>query len=281
MKKPTKTILKTFVPISAVAAVFGLAATDAHAQPVFNYNFPASWSSGTAVTDTSSAGNNGTAGLSMKLDTANVPPGAAAGTDSINTTKGHIYTTADQLLSNSAIWGGGGFSESIWFNWGGSNSTSFSGIQKLIDYAGTESLQLVTSSNQTATLEMVMDSGDTSGTSVEVNVGSTSITSSNWYNVTFTYTKLSLVGGDLSGTASLYVNGSLISSTPGAIKGVYGDSLDRPIGVGGFGYPSTTLIPFDGDIYSASVSFIPEPTTLALGGLGGLGIMMIRRRRKA
>jgi PEP-CTERM motif len=282
MKKP---ILKTFTPISAVAAVFGLAASVANAQttPVFNYSFPTSWSSGTAVTDTSSAGNNGTAGVSMKLDTANVPPGAPAGTDSINTTRGHIYTTGTGLLNNSAIWGAGGFTESLWFDWSGSNTTGFSGIQKLIDYAGTESLQLVTSGTtnniNSATLEMVF----ASDTGVESTAVSTSIVSNTWYNVTMSFAATSGNGtNDVSGIASLYVNGSLVSSGA-ATKGTYGDSLARPIGVGGFGYPSTTLIPFDGDIYNPNVSLgvVPEPTTLALGALGGLGMLAMGRRRKS
>jgi PEP-CTERM motif len=278
MKKP---ILKTFTPISAVAAVFGLAASVANAQttPVFNYSFPTSWSSGTAVTDTSAAGNNGTAGLSMKLDTLNVPPGAPAGTDSINTTKGHIYTTGTQLLNNNAIWNAGGFTENLWFYWGGSNSSSFSGIQKLIDYAGTESLQIVTTPNQSATLEMVFES-DTGSPNTNIN---TTITSSNWYNVTMSFAAISGGGtNDVTGLASLYVNGVLASSGL-ETKGTYGDSLNRPIGIGGFGYPSTTLIPFDGDIYNPNVSLgvVPEPTTLALGALGGLGALVIGRRRKS
>ena len=93
--KPKKRSLKTFTPVSAVAAVFALAATGAHAQtPVFNYSFPASWSGGTAVTDQSSAGNNGNTVGSLSLAAA-VPPGAAAGTQSLNTAAGGILTTGN------------------------------------------------------------------------------------------------------------------------------------------------------------------------------------------
>jgi hypothetical protein len=290
MKKPKKTILKTFTPISAVAAVFGLAASVANAQtPVFNYNFPASWSSGTVVTDQSSAGDNGTAGVSMHLDTLNVPPGAPVGTDSINTTKGHIYTSGLASLNNNAIWAAGGFTENLWFNWGGSNSASFGGIQKLIDYAGTESLQIVTTgsgaTNQinSATLEMGFENDALTSTYI-----STSIVSNTWYNVTMSFVPTSESAStnyagmfDLTGNATLIVNGLTVAS--GIVtKGAYGDSLNRPIGVGGFGYPSTTLIAFDGDIYNPNVSFlgvVPEPSTLALGALGGFGLMLFRRRK--
>lgn len=290
MKKTKKTILKTFTPISAVAAVFGLAASVANAQttPVFNYNFPTSWSSGTVVTDTSPANDTGTAGVSMHLDAVNVPPGAPAGTDSINTTKGHIYTSGLQSLNNAAVWGAGGFTESLWFNWSGSNTAgSFGGVQKLIDYSGTESLQLVTSGTgaaqqyNSAQLEMVFESD--SG-SPNTNI-STTIMSNTWYNVTMSFAATSQpLGGtnDVTGMASLYLNGILESSGL-ETKGTYGDQLNRPIGIGGFGYPSTTLIPFDGDIYNPSVSLgvVPEPTTLALGALGGLGMLYISRRRKS
>ena len=46
-------IIRTFTPISAVAAVFWLAASvaDAQTSPVFEYNFPASWN-GTGGDDT-------------------------------------------------------------------------------------------------------------------------------------------------------------------------------------------------------------------------------------
>ena len=50
-----------------------------------------------------------------------------------------------------------------------------------------------------------------------------------------------MVGGDVAGTADLYVNGSLVSSAS-ATKGTYGDSLNRPIGIGELGYGHTTSI---------------------------------------
>jgi len=142
--------MKTFTPISAVAAVFGLAASVAQAgtTPVFEYNFPASWGgTGTTVTDQSTAGNNGAVSGTLALSTA-VPSGAAAGTQSISTTAGGVLTTGTSLLNNAAVFAAGGFTYNVSFMWNGTDSTSFGHTQKLIDYAGTESLQLVTSSGQ-------------------------------------------------------------------------------------------------------------------------------------
>ena len=97
----------------------------------------------------------------------------------------------------------------------------------------------------------------------------------------------SLSAGDISGIASLYVNGALVSSGA-ATKGVYGDNLGRPIGIGEFGYGvSTSIIGLNGDIYSASIDGgtpVPEPSSVALGVVGGLGGLAMRwrvRRRKS
>jgi len=283
MKKPT---LKTFIPLSAVAAVFGLAASSAHAQPVFNYNFPASWNgfgtSGAVVTDQSSAGNNATTTPGLALATA-VPSWATAGTESVSTVSSGMYTSNTKLLNNAAVWGAGGFTYNLSFMWNGAFSSSFSGIQKLIDYAGTESLQIVATSGNSATLEMTF-TGDTDTSSGQV---STTILPNTWYNVTMAFDALTQTGAtnqDVTGVAGLEVNGSWASVAP-ATKGTYGDTLARPIGVGSFGYPSATLIEFKGDIYNPSVSLgavtvpVPEPSTLALGALGGLGMMMLRRRK--
>src|SRR5579864_7052898 len=105
-----KHIIKTFTPISAVAAVFGLAASDAQASTrLFEYDFPASWNgTGTAITDVSPAGNNGFLDGTLALSAA-VPPGAPGGTQSIDTSAGGILTSATGLLNNSTVFGSGGF----------------------------------------------------------------------------------------------------------------------------------------------------------------------------
>ncbi len=273
-----KRSLKTFTPVSAVAAVFGLAA-GAHADsvPVFKANFPASWNgTGTTVVDQSGAGNVGFQSGTASYTTAAVPSGAAAGTGSMALAGvGGIKVTPTGLLNNTAIANGGGFMYSIDFLWDGTDSTSFSHTQKLIDYAGTESLQLITASGSAA-LQMTF-ANDTGVESIPV---STTISPNTWYSVQLTFDSSgnSLVNGDISGIASLFVNGSLVSSAS-ATKGTYGDSLNRPIGIGEFGYGHTTsIIGLYGDIYDASITLVPEPSMLSLGVLGGLSLLFRRRK---
>lgn len=274
MKKP---LIKTFTPISAVAAVFGLAASVAQAQtPVLQYDFPASWNgTGTTVTDQSIAGNNGVTVGTLALSAA-VPPAASG--QSINTSAGAITTSANLLLDNATVFANGGFTYNVSFMWDGTDSTSFAHTQKLIDYAGTESLQLVTSSGSAA-LQMQFQ-GDTSGTAAPVI--STTVLPNTWYNVTLSFDATSMVGSDVAGLAFMQVNGGTPIQAL-ATKGTYGDSLSRPIGIGQLGANFGYLVGFKGDIYNPSVSLgasiVPEPSTLALGALGGLGMLFFRRRK--
>ena len=83
------------------------------------------------------------------------------------------------------------------------------------------------------------------------------------------------------------VNGTDFTGT--ATKGTYGDNLHspsgRPIGIGQLGANYGYLVGFQGDIYDPSVTLgvVPEPSTLALGLMGGAGILgyLNMRRRKA
>jgi len=289
MKKP---IIKTFIPLSAVAAVFGLApGAYAATSPVFSATFPASWNgTGTTVTDQSGAGNIGfqSGTVNATYSTTAVPSWATAGTGSMALGPGTagIKVTPTALLNNTAVGSAGGFTYNIDFLWSGTDSTAFGHVQKLIDYAGTESLQLVTTPSGTATLEMVMDPGDTSANSSEQVVASTTVAQNTWYDVSLRFLTSGQVGSDLVGTASLWLdttgsNPTLVSAGS-AIKGLYGDSLARPIGIGEFGYGHTTsIIGLSGDIYDASIQLgaIPEPSTLGLGVLGGFGMMLFRRRK--
>lgn len=279
--------LKKLTPMSAAAAVCALAA-GAHAQtsPVFSYSFPASWGgTGTTVVDQSIVGNDGTTTGTPALSSS-VPSGAAGGTQSLNTVSGGILTTANSLLSNANVASSGGFTYDIDFNWNGTDSTSHGHTQKLIDYAGTESLQLITTASGTASLQMVFD-GDTASSS-EIVAVSTTVSDNTWYDVEMVFnTAGNTIGGtgDISGYAGLYVNGVLVSNGA-ATKGTYGDSLNRPIGVANLGANFGHLVGFDGTIYNPSVDLgaataVPEPSSMALGLLGGFGVLgtMWRARR--
>lgn len=275
-----KHVIKTFTPISAVAAVFGLAASGVYADtPLFQANFPASWNgTGTTVTDQSGAGNTGFQSGTASYTTATVPSGALAGTGSMSLGgTGGIKVTPTSLLNNTAIANAGGFAYNIDFLWDGTDSSgSFSGVEKLIDYAGTESLQLVVPSGAASAALQMTFTDDAGATTTAV---STTVLPNTWYNVNLTFDNISMVGGDVAGTANLYVDGLLVSSAS-ATKGTYGDGLNRPIGIGEFGYGHTTsIIGLHGDIYDASVTLVPEPSTLALSALGGLSLLLRRRRK--
>lgn len=279
MKKP---ILKTFTPISAVAAVFGLAASAAYAQttPVFEYYFPDSWNgTGTTVTDQTTAGNNGfTSGSGLSLN--NSVPLFGNGAQSLSTWNGTagggILTNGKDSLNNANVAAAGGFTYNVSFMWDGTNKSSFGATQKIIDYAGTESLQLITT-NGSATLEMVFEN-DAKQVLAPV---STTVLPNTWYSVTMTFNNTTMVGDQVVGTADLNVNGVDVGSGT-ATKGSYGDSLDRPIGIGQLGANFGWLVGFYGDIYDPNVSLngpVPEPSTLALGALGGVGLLLRRRRK--
>ena len=91
----------------SLACTFGV--QTALATPVFEYSFPASWNgTGTAIVDQSTAANDGHTNGTLALS-ANVPPGATAGTQSITTSAGALVTNAADLLDNSIVAAAGGF----------------------------------------------------------------------------------------------------------------------------------------------------------------------------
>jgi hypothetical protein len=225
----------------------------------------------------STAGNNGITNSTLALS-ANVPPGAAAGTQSITTNAGGIVTNAKQLLTNPIVAAAGGFRYDVSFLWDGTDSSgSNGGVEKIIDYAGTESLQLtVPAGAGSADLEM----GTSLDTGGLIIAASTTISPNTWYNVTMTFDTQGnpVVAGDLTGLVSLYVNGSLVSSGM-ATKGTQGDTLNRPIGVGELGSTFGHIVFLRGQIYNPSVSLgVPEPASLVLLSLVGVFGFALRKR---
>lgn len=288
MKNPA---LKYLTPaIAGICLGFLPSSTHAQTTPVFDYGFPASWNgTGTAVTDLSSAGNGGITFGTPTLSSA-LPSGGTG--NSINTSSGAIDTTGVSLLNNAAIAAAGGFTYNIDFMWTGGFSTSRGGVQKLIDYAGTEDLQLVATNSGPAALQMTIGGYSSQAPNVpDPAVVSTYINANTWYDVTLTFNttgnSLDPLNG-IAGVVDLYVNGALVSSAA-ATKGDYGDSLGRAIGVGGWAADHAfglNILDFQGDIYNASadlgVAPVPEPSSLALSALGGLGFfgMMWKARRR-
>jgi len=283
--KKKKGSLKNFAPMPAAAAVFALAASAAHGQAfesstLFSANFPASWNgTGTAVADLGGLAPAGfQSGTTPTYTTSIVPPGATAGTGSMGlSATGGIKVTPNGALLNANIANGGGFAFNIDFLWNGGFSSSYGGAQKLIDYAGTESLQIVANNATTATLEMAF----ANNAGVETDLLEYTINANTWYNTSMvfnTYGAALNSNGSITGTANLFVNGAQIFAYgESATKGAYGDGLNRPIGIGEFGYGHTTsIIGLDGDIYSASIDAVPEPSSIALSALGGLGLLGMR-----
>lgn len=283
-KRTTKTTTaKILTPLSGFAAMIALGVPGANAQtPVFTYNFPASYNgTGSTVTDQSAAGNNGNFTGSLTLSPA-VPPSSTGNSISTTATTGGIQTTATGSLNNAAVAAANGFTFNTSFEWNGTDSSGHGHTEKIVDYAGSESLQLVTTTGS-ASLQMTF----ANNAGVETIASSMTIVPNTWYNVELVYdtTGNTIDGnGDITGLETMFVNGAFVS-TVSATKGTYGDGLNRPIGVGVLPIPTLDLVGLNGNIYDASVilgpSAVPEPTSIALISLGGLAMGWKLRRRKA
>ena len=244
-----------------------------HADPIFRYSLPDSWSGppATSVVDLSATGNNaklaGTPALS-----ASIPPGADPATQSLDSHSGGFQTLATGLLNNAAIAAAGGFVFDLSFIWDGT-AGNFS-VQKIIDYAGTESLQIgnLDTTIGTANLHFQFDDDPLNGVVLP-------ILANTWYDVVAEFDTLGnaiAVDGSIAGVASLTVNGVSISGP--ATKTTQGDVLNRPIGIGNFSIAGG-IIELNGLIHDPSVSLVPEPTSWMLLTLGGLMLGGFKGRR--
>jgi hypothetical protein len=242
-------------------------------SPIVQYSFPASWDgTGDVVTDLSPAGNDGgIAGTPILL--GNIPPGADASTQSLATLDGGVQTDATQLLANSVLEASGGFQYEVSFLWDG-RDTGFGGTQKIIDYAGTESLQLENadedaSPDGVATLRFLFND-NAEGPTVEIQANT-------WYHVVATFDTMGNVAdgdGSIAGTASLVVDGAAPVSEA-ITKTDFGDGLERPIGFGTLAIAGG-IVNLAGVIHDPTVSLLPEPSSLLLLGLGAFAL--VRRR---
>lgn len=255
------------VVVAAVALVIGVSVVQA--QPIVQYSFPASWDgTGTTVTDLSGAGNNGHTAGTPALS-ATIPPGADPATQSLDSHNGGIQTDATGLLANSALEGPGGFRFEVSFWWDGTPDEL--PVQKIIDYAGTEFLQLENVDQGAGTADLRFGFNDEAGLGPIL-----SINANQWYDVVATFDTQgnTVVAGDLAGLATMVVNGGAPISVA-LTKTGFGDGLNRPIGIGAFSIGSG-ILELNGLIHDPTVSLLPEPASLLLLGLAGL--LMVRRR---
>jgi hypothetical protein len=190
-----------------------------------------------------------------------------------------VRTTATQLLANPTVAAAGGFLFDTTFLWDGTTTTF--PVQKIIDYAGTESLQLDTINATAGTANLHLQFND------DINAGPTvPILANHWYHASALFdAQGNAVAGDgsLAGMATLTATDltdalPAVQSSSAMTKTTAGDDLDRAIGIGSLPL-GNALVDLNGKIYDPSVALVPEPTGLASLLIGGL--LVSRRRRRA
>lgn len=261
--------MKFTVCLLAPFCLLAICADTASATSIFEYSWPASGLN-PVIADLSGAGNDADPNNATLSPT--VPAGAPVGAESLATSDGGATTQAIDLLENADVAAAGGFRFDTQFLWDGTNDAGSSIlIQKIIDYAGTESLQLEALDlvNGTATLRFLFN---------DAGIGpTTTINANQWYDVSAVFIATDVVQGDgsLPGIATLTVDGNSFSEA--ISKSDFGDSLNRPIGIGGLSV-APGIIELHGNIFDPSVALIPEPSSCLLGLLGIAG-MLLRKTR--
>lgn len=231
-------------------------------SPVLDYRFPASYDGSGAVldiVDQSTAGHQSTLSAALPLS-EDVPPAQPAGARSLNlqeNTRG-IITNEKKLLDNILVMTAGGFTMDVWFK-GLPGTTTSSALQKLIDYAGTEFIAVsgADSDNDGSFGELVVQMSE--GNTSQVFDADDGLLSDEWNHVTYSYQVLK---GDnlasLSGTIRLTLNGHTFTYNDRILTN-YGDTLDRPIGIGRHPVGAES---YQGLLYNPTVSLGAEELTL-------------------
>jgi hypothetical protein len=256
-----------------------IAASLVDAAPLFDYRFPDSWDGAAPIVTDLSGAENHAAPTGAPVLSLNVPPLTPPNLRSANTVGGGFRTINTALLSNAAVAAAGGYRFDTTFVW---NGTVAGSVQKIIDYAGTEFLQLQNFSPRGGAALLRFGFNDNTA------IGPTLIApviANQWYRVTGIFNtdgNAVDIDGNLAGTATLIVNDIAVSSEP-VVKTVFGDSLNRPTGIGNFSNAPSGVLQFRGDIFSASITLgapVPEPATALLAAAMSAGVASFFRRRR-
>jgi hypothetical protein len=272
--KLTKNIHRALLPSCCLTALIAcLTPTEAALTNLFTYNFPASndgttsdviLSVGGGSQNAIGEGNGGVPVLSADV------PGVASATDrsvdfgiAPGLAATSFTTDATSLLNNIDILANGGFTMDIWFK----QITDQADRTKIIDYAGTDGISMING-------ELDIRLNDT-----QAYLGDLHLNANDWNHVIYQFSSNSGDALSVDGTGTLIVNGNTIDMGP-LTKNDFGDSLNRGIGIGD--HPLLLDLNFDGFIFNPAVSLgvvvVPEPSSVVLIGLGGLSLLLRRRR---
>jgi len=189
------------------------------------YQFPASYEgTGQVVTDLSGRGNNATTLTNIDSYVEEAPSSESGGSFDATAGPNDFTTDATLLLVNPILQTNNGYSYDVWFKWNGQGANN-----KIIDYAGTESLRISDEANLLfGAIETTMAQGylgwDIIYGPIEADI---------WYHViaTFDSEGSSLdENGALLGNAKMFIDDELVAFTNNVKKGTYGDELSRKIG---------------------------------------------------
>jgi len=247
-----------YLTVSLALTVVLAAAGIGRAQTVFRYSFFID-SPLPEIFDEGGEGNDAFAGpnalLSDDIPDVGVPADAGDASLDSGTQPGSpgshsgAVTKGVLLLSNPAIVDAQGFTYECWFKWFGGGS-----YNAIIDYAGTEKLVLHnTDPAGKRILAMRFDSGFG-----DLNIST--IEPDEWHYVAVVFDTEGAdlnPNGSVTGTVTVYLDSlAPLDTVSGVTKATFGDSLNRPIGIGQhpLGYAADF---FDGLVFEPRVTLGP------------------------